>query len=94
MRQIPMNLQNLFWDIKIETFDPHEYPEYTISRVLEFGDKDAVAWIKEVFYESEITGVIRANRNLSSKSANFWAIMFNIPLCEIAALNDNGSSYL
>lgn len=92
MKQIPMNLQHLFWDIKMETFDPLEYPEYTISRVLEFGDEEAATWIKELFPESEIKGVIRASKKLSSKSANFWAIMFNIPLGEIAALKDNGRS--
>ena len=25
-------------DVNIEKFDPHHYPEYTIFRILEFGD--------------------------------------------------------
>jgi hypothetical protein len=90
LSHIPKNLEPLFWDIKIETFDPLEYPQYTISRVLEFGDEEAAAWIKEIFSESDIKEVIKLDRRLSSKSANFWALIYGIPLGEIAALkNEN-----
>ena len=92
MNQMPKYIQHLFWDINVETFDPLEYPEYTISRVLEFGDEGAAAWIKGLFSESEIKKVIKSDKRLSPKSANFWAIMFGIPLGEIAALKNNGRS--
>ncbi len=90
MNQIPKYIQHLFWDINVETFDPLEYPEYTISRVLEFGDEEAAIWIKGLFLESEIKKVIRSDKRLSPKSANFWAIIFGIPIGEISALKNNG----
>jgi hypothetical protein len=86
MKQVPKNLEHLFWDVKIETFDPLEYSHYTISRVLEFGDEEAATWIKGIFSESEIKSVIKSDQRLSPKSANFWAIMFGIPLSQVAAL--------
>ncbi len=92
MKHIPQNVQHLFWDINIDTFNPIDYPEYTISRVLEFGDEVAATWIKEVFSESVIKQVIKSDRKLSPKSANFWAIKFGIPLGEIASLKNNGRS--
>ncbi len=92
MQKIPTNIHHLFWDINIETFEPHDYPRYTISRVLEFGDEAATRWLKEVFSESEIKSVLRADNRLSPRSANFWAIMFGIPLNEIAALKSNEGS--
>lgn len=90
MKQIPTNLQHLFWDIKIETFNPLEYPEYTISRVLEFGNEEAATWIKGLFSESAIKKVIKTDKRLTPKSANFWALMFGIPLGEITALKNDG----
>ncbi|MEW6508832.1 MAG: hypothetical protein AB1432_13915 [Bacteroidota bacterium] len=86
MKQIPTNIQHLFWDVNLETFEPHEFPEYTINRVLEFGNEMAVAWIKELFPISEIQHVIKSDKRLSPKSAHFWALLFEVPLNEIAAL--------
>jgi hypothetical protein len=84
---IPSHLHKLFWDTKLDNFRPEDYPDYTIWRVLENGDRDAVAWLRETFSESEITRVLRAERRLSRKSATFWALIFQVPSREVAALN-------
>ncbi|MDR3626616.1 MAG: hypothetical protein P4L45_07275 [Ignavibacteriaceae bacterium] len=86
MKQMPKNLQHLFWDINVEMFNPFDYPEYTIGRVLEFGDEEAIAWLKGCFAESEIRKIVKSDRKLSPKSANFWAIIFGIPFDDIAVL--------
>lgn len=83
---IPQELHSLFWDINIENFDPTAYSDYTIARVLEFGDEQAVAWMKETFSEDEIKQVIRTERRLSRKSANFWALVYGIASRDVAAL--------
>lgn len=84
---IPSNLQTLFWDTNLDTFDPEAYPDYTIFRVLEFGDKPAVAWLRQTFSEAEIRRVLCTERRLSRKSANFWALVYGVPPNEVAALN-------
>lgn len=84
---IPSNLQTLFWDTNLDTFDPEAYPDYTIFRVLEFGDKPAVAWLRQTFSEAEIRRVLCTERRLSRKSANFWALIYGVPPNEVAALN-------
>jgi hypothetical protein len=94
MNQIPKNIRHLFWDIEVETFNPLDYPEYTICRVLEFGNEESAAWMKELFSESLIKKVIRSDKRLSPKSANYWALRFCIPLGEIAALKNNERSSL
>ncbi len=83
---LPQELHTLFWDINVATFDPATYPEYSIGRVLEFGDEKAVKWMKETFSEAEITAVIRNARHLSRKSANSWALVYHIPADQVAAL--------
>ena len=83
---IPQHLRPLFWDIHLDQFDPRSWPEYTIARVLESGDEKAVAWLRETFSTAEITAVIRSERRLSRKSANFWALFYGVPPGEVAAL--------
>jgi hypothetical protein len=83
---IPQHLRPLFWDIDTEKFDPAAFPQYTIARVLEFGDEKAVAWLREIFPEAAIKEIIRKERRLTRRSANFWALVYNIPRDQVAAL--------
>ena len=83
---IPSQLQTLFWDTNLDNFKPEDYPDYTIFRVLECGNEEALAWLRKTFPESEILRVLRTERRLSRKSANFWALVFGVPFGEVAAL--------
>ena len=83
---IPANLQTLFWDTNLDTFDPAAHPDYTVLRVLELGDEDAVAWMRATFPEAEILRVLRTERRLSRRSANFWALVYHVPFDQIASL--------
>ena len=83
---IPNNLRPYFWDIDVESFDPQTHPEYTIERILEFGDSRAVGWLQEQFSEEQIKDVIRTNKRLTPKSANYWALMYHIPAQDVTVL--------
>jgi hypothetical protein len=83
---IPQNLRSLFWDINLQSFDPASYPNYTIARILEYGDEMAVRWLRQTFTEEAIKQVISNERRLSPRSANFWALTYGIPSHEVAAL--------
>jgi hypothetical protein len=85
---IPSQLQSLFWDINLETFKPEVYPDYTIFRVLEYGDDEAVTWLRHTFSEAEIRRVLCTEHRLSQKSANFWALVYGVPSGAVAALNE------
>ena len=84
---IPSHLQTIFWDADLASFRPEAYPEYTIFRVLEYGDYPAVKWLRQSFSESEIRRVLCAEGRLSRKSANFWALVYGVPFQDVAALN-------
>lgn len=83
---IPRTLATLFWDIDCAGFDPLAHPDYAIFRVLEFGDDAALRWATETFGEDEIRRVLRSERRLSRRSAHFWALVYEVPESEIAAL--------
>ena len=83
---IPQYLLTLFWDTNLDNFNPVAFPTYTISRVLEYGDRDAITWLKETFSEAQIVDVLRTERRLSRRSANFWAIVYRLSSDQVAAL--------
>ena len=83
---VPQHLRSLFWDTNLEEFDPSAYPVYTIERVLEHGNEEAVTWLRRTFTEEQILEVLRTDRRLSPRSANFWALLFGLPPEEVAAL--------
>lgn len=83
---IPEHLRPLFWDLGLQDLALESYPEYTITRVLELGDERAVAWLRETFPRPAIEAVIRSERRLSRRSANFWALVYEIPPEQVAAL--------
>ena len=83
---IPQGLRPLFWDTNLDNFDPLSFPAYTIARVLEHGNEKAVAWLRDTFSEAQIVEVLRTERRLSRKSANFWALVYHVPMEEVPAL--------
>ncbi len=83
---IPKHLHPLFWDVRLDDFNPGGYPEYTIGRILELGDEDAVKWMRETFPEAVIRRVIATDGSLSRKSATYWASRYRIAPDEVAAL--------
>ncbi len=85
---IPKYLYPLFWDVEVASFNPSAYPDYTIARVLEVGDEDAVKWMKGSFSEADIMRVIATERRLSRRSANFWALVYGIAPEDVAALRE------
>jgi hypothetical protein len=89
---IPQSLQPLFWDVDVERLDPGAWPEYTIFRILEYGDEDAVAWMRRLFSEAQIIQIIRNERRLSPRSANFWALVYGISERDVAALEEGGAN--
>jgi Family of unknown function (DUF6922) len=83
---IPRHVRSLFWDIDSDRVDVKSFPDYTIARILEWGDEPAYAWLKVVFSEEQIKGVLLRERRLTRRSANFWALVYDLPREEVAAL--------
>ncbi len=91
---VPQHLRPFFWDVSPDGFDPASHPQYTITRLLEHGDQDAVGWLRKSFTEGQIKEVLRTERRLSRRSANFWALVYHIDPQEVAALKRAGSDSL
>jgi hypothetical protein len=84
---IPQEITPYFWDIDTDIFEPTQYPDYTIFRILQLGNEFAINWLKSIFSEDEIKRVIRTERRLSKKKAKYWAAFYNIDESEVSAFS-------
>ncbi len=82
----PARLQQYFWDVQWNTFDPKSYPNFTIERLLEYGDPKAVDWLEKNFSKKHITTALKRSRTLSKKSANYWSFLYKIKPSTIQCL--------
>jgi hypothetical protein len=79
-------LRPIFWDLDVEKLDLKKNSRQIIERILEWGDLPQVHWMWENFSRKEIVEAVRNSRQLSQKSANFWANYYKIPKDEVRCL--------
>ena len=79
-------LKPIFWDLDVEKLDIKKNSRQIIERILEYGDSAQVNWMFKHYKKEEIKEVLKNSRQLSRKSANFWAFYFNIPKNEVRCL--------
>ncbi|MFW9914511.1 MAG: DUF6922 domain-containing protein [Candidatus Thorarchaeota archaeon] len=81
--EIPAFLHPLFWDTTFANIRLPDHQRYVIERILEFGDDQAIKWLKKNFTSSDIAATIRTSRQISWKTANLWSLLLEIPRKEI-----------
>jgi len=74
----PQFLKKYFWDIDFTKFNVETHPKFVIERILEYGNDRAIVWMMKHFKKDEIIAVLTHLRGISPKSANFWAVVFNV----------------
>jgi hypothetical protein len=78
MSSLPLYFKKLFWDIDFSTLEKYENKEFIIERVLEFGDIGDFEALKKLYSLEDIKNVLKNSRNLSFKSANFYALILEV----------------
>jgi hypothetical protein len=79
-------LKPIFWNLDVETLDLKENSRQIIEQVLEWGDRPQIHWMWKNYSKEEIIKVVKGSRQLSQKSANFWANYYQIPKDEVRCL--------
>ncbi len=82
---IPENLKRYFWDTDVAKLSLKKHATYIIERVLEWGNIEAVKWLRDIYAEKTILQVLNHSRRISDKSTNFWRVIFSsnniLPIC-------------
>ena len=80
---LPTFLKRFFWEVDFENIKLPRHETYVIERLLEYGNDDAIRWVKKTFPPETIATIVRKSRVLSPNTANLWALVLGIPREEI-----------
>jgi hypothetical protein len=91
MIKIPTQLKTLFWDIDFSKLNTSESPFFIIKRVLDRGNTNHVNWLLKKFKKDDIIKTISTSRDISQKTANFWADVYNLNKSQVICLQKSYS---
>ncbi len=91
MKKLPLFLKKYFWDVQFEKIDLKKDREYILRRILDYGDEKAVSWMYANFEKSEIRNALSSFRGYSQKSANYWALILDVPKEKVPCLRKRSS---
>ena len=86
MDKIPEHIKNYLWDVNFDTLSTQEHKKFIIERVLEYGDTEAIDWMNKTYTKDEIVGILKTSKRISTKTGNFYAIIYNVPKEELECI--------
>lgn len=78
MQKLPSFLKPYFWDVDFNKLAPKKYKTFILKRVLDRGDDKAMRWLLKHYTKEDIKELITTTRDLSAKTANFWATYLKV----------------
>src|SRR5258708_4254711 len=84
--QLPEHLRSYFWDVVFEEIDMSKNSKFILKRVLDRGDTRVLLWAISLFDKNSIRELITTSRDLSAKTANFWADMLSVDKTTVPCL--------
>lgn len=69
------HVAQIFWDVDVKKLEPKRHNRFIITRVAEKGAWADIRWLKKQFGARAIKEAVRASRNTSVKTKNFWKIL-------------------
>ncbi len=84
--KIPDFFKEYFWDVNFPSLDANANKTFVIKRVLDRGNTSALKWLLQNYTLVDIKNTIIKSRDISAKTANFWASLLKIDRDKIACL--------
>ncbi len=75
---IPDYLHVYFWDIALDELDLDKHCFFIISRILNEGNDQALAWLFDQYDRETIKNAVKASRSLSLKATRCWQNYFGL----------------
>lgn len=74
---IPAQFEKLFWDCEFNSLEIEHNKTFIAERILMFGDKPALLWLKETYGLAFFKQIAVLNKRLDAKTRNFWKTYFD-----------------
>ncbi len=71
--KLPAFLKQYFWDVDFDKLSFEKSKTFILKRVLDRGNDKALKWLFRHYTKADIKELILTTRDLSPKTANFWA---------------------
>ena len=84
--KLPPYFKPYFWDIDYNSLDLHDNAGFVIKRVLDRGNTKAIKWLFNNYSITTIKNILFEIRDISPKTANFWADALKLDKSKIACL--------
>jgi len=78
LSSLPPFLEKLFWDVPFDHLTMAKSRDFILKRILDHGDEQSIVWMRQTFSGEEIKNCLKKYRGFSRKSANFWALIYDI----------------
>lgn len=85
---VPEFLKPYFWDVRFEDLDFEKFRTFVLKRVLDRGSTQAIRWIRQNYTDQEIEKLLLTSRDISPKTANFWALLLGVDRKKVHALKN------
>ncbi|KUO62925.1 hypothetical protein APF79_14155 [bacterium BRH_c32] len=72
---IPDEFKKYFWDVEFNKLNFKEHPKYILSKLMTYGEIEAIQWILKNLPQKEITDFVNkyGNTKLDRRSYLFWS---------------------
>ena len=78
MNKLPASMKEYFWDVDFDNLSVEADSFFITKRVLDRGNLENINWVILQYGNDKIKEVLTTSRDLSRKTANFWAQILNI----------------
>jgi len=86
MKRLPKFLKKYFWDIDFRKLNIDKHRFDIIRRILNYGDEEAILWMNSCFSRDDQIQALSTTRDISSRSANFWALILGVSKRKVKCL--------
>lgn len=83
---LPATFKSYFWDVDFNSLNQEENKNFILKRVLDRGDTQALTWVTQNYNRKEIAKLLFTVRDISTKTANFWADFLKLDRAKVLCL--------
>lgn len=83
---LPASFKSYFWDVDFNSLNKEENKNFILKRVLDRGDTQALTWVTQNYNRKEIAELLFTVRDISTKTANFWADFLKLDRSKVLCL--------
>ena len=84
--KLPDSFKLYFWDVNFSSLCLQDNPHFIVKRILDRGNTKALKWVLANCSEEIIKETVMKSKDMSPKTANFWADVYNLDRTKVLCL--------